>query len=584
MMMLHKPLIHCVNTVLSDIDLFRWVRTRSRDNWKSILVLTASGLLTIFCTGISPFVIRQFVDRLARGEFSWVLAVSALVLAGATMVANTYQGYIWQTKMREGAKNLAAEVYAHLQTLPLSYFKENPTGTLMSKILSDTEIVGQVCIVYYPMLFLNLAQVIVSATVLFLLDWRLATAAVIFLPFSYLLLRQFNWRQRKGWEEERINYERVVESLREQIEGVWVIKGFDRLEFFNRLFRQNIERWFSSLKRVILYSQLAKGIVSHLVGLLGIGFLVFGGIAAFRGWTSVGTVIAFFWYVGNLYAPIEGLVDWNNARQQMIPMGKRVLELLKVKPEEQRKGLPMPPNPTITLENVHASYDDHEVLHDVSATLEYGKMTAVVGESGSGKSTLVSLLLGFMRPTQGKILINGISLENYDSSALRNSVAFATADAFLFNFSIRDNIALGGEYSQNEVETAAKLAGIHDFIIGLPKGYDTIVGERGTKLSDGQRQRLALARAIIRRPKILILDEATSGVDSKTEAQIYESLRELKINLVVVAHRLSTIYMADWIIVLENGKIVCEGRHSELLTQCPVYRAIFERQLIEEQI
>lgn len=499
------------------------------------------------------------------------------------MVANTYQGYIWQTKMRKGAKDLAVEVYAHLQTLPLSYFKGNPTGTLMSKILSDTEILGQVCIVYYPMLFLNLVQIIVSVAVLFLLDWRLATAAVIFLPFSYLLLRQFNWRQRKGWEEERINYERVVESLREQIEGIVIIKGFERLEFFDHLFRQNIERWFFSLKRVILYSQLAKGIVSHLVGLLGVGFLVFGGVAAFRGWTSVGTVIAFFWYVGNLYAPIEGLVDWNNARQQVIPMGRRVLELLKVKPEERRIGLPIPPKPTLILEDIYAGYGEHEVLQGVTATLEYGKMTAIVGESGSGKSTIVSLILGFMRPTQGKILINDVPLESYDSSALRKSIAFVTADAFLFNLSIRDNITLGEEYSQIEVEAAAKLAAIHDFIVGLPKGYDTIVGERGTKLSDGQRQRIALARAIIRRPQILILDEATSGVDSKTEAEIYERLRTLKINLVVVAHRLSTIYMADRILVLDKGRIVCEGTHSHLLEQCPVYRAIFEKQLIEGQ-
>ena len=499
------------------------------------------------------------------------------------MVANTCQGYVWQTKMREGAKNLVMEVYTHLLTLPLSYFKENPTGTLMSKILSDTEIFGQATVVYYPMLFLNLIQVIVSATVLFLLDWRLAAAATVFLPVSYLLLQRFNWRQRRGWEEERKNYENVVESLREQIEGVLIIKGFDCFKFFQSFFRKNVENWFSSLKYVILYSQLTKGIISHLTGLLGVGFLVFGGIIAFRGWTSIGTVIAFFWYLGNLYAPIEGLVDWNNARQQMVPMGKRVLELLKIKPEERQTGLCIPQNPTIVLENIYAGYGEHEVLHGVTTILEYGKMTAIVGESGSGKSTVVSLILGFIRPTCGTILINNVPLEKYDSSALRKSIAFVTADAFLFNFSIKDNITLGQAYPQDEVEAAAKLAGIHDFIIGLPKGYDTVVGERGTKLSDGQRQRIAIARAIIRQPKILILDEATSGVDSKTEAEIYERLRALKINLIVVAHRLSTIYMADKIVVLDGGKIICEGTHPYLLEQCPVYRAIFEKQLVESQ-
>ena len=453
----------------------------------------------------------------------------------------------------------------------------------MSKVLSDTNILGQTCVTYYPMLFLNIAQIGVSALVLFLLEWRLAAVAIAFLPVLYSLLRQFNWRQRKGWERERKNYEVVVESLREQIEGISIIKGFDALSFFKSLFERNVETWFSSLKRIFLYMQLSKGILFYSVQLLAVGFLVFGAFAAFRKWTSIGTVIAFFWYLQNLYAPLEGLVDWNNARQQAIPMGKRVLELLKTKPEERRKGLPVPRNPTLVLEEIHASYGKQEVLKGITTVLEYGKMNAIVGESGSGKSTLVALILGFVHPTRGRILINDLPMEKFDTSDLRNSIAFVTADAFLFNTSIKDNITLGEKYPQYEIEAAAKVAGIHDFITGLPQGYNTVVGERGTKLSDGQRQRIALARAIIRKPKILILDEATSGVDSKTEAQIYERLRALKTNLIVVAHRLSTIYMADRIIVLEDGKIVGEGRHSELLEQCPVYRAIFEKQLIEER-
>jgi len=581
--MLRKSSRRCASTALSDIDVLRWVRSRAHKNWKTASILIAVGFFSTLCAGISPFVIRQLVDYITRGQFPWSLALAAFILAGITMITSTCEQYIWQIKMREGAKNLALEVYAHVQTLPLSYFRENPTGGLMSKILSDTEVVGQVSVVYYPMLFLNLLQLVVSATVLFALEWRLAIAATALLLPAYFLLREFNWRLRKGWEEERVNYERVVERLREQIEGILVIKAFDRLQFFTDLFRQHIERWFSSLKHVLLYSQLARGVLSHLVSFLSVGFLVFGGVAAIKGWTSIGTVIAFFWYLGNLYAPIEGLVDWNNARQQLMPMGKRVLELLRLEPEKQQLGLPIPDDPTIILENVSAGYDGREVLHGVTAKFEYGKMTAIVGESGSGKSTLVSLVLGIMQPIHGKILINGLPLEVFDKSALRRGISFVSADAFLFNFSIRDNITLGGEYSQDEIEAAAKIAGIHDFIARLPNGYNTVVGERGTKLSDGERQRIALARAIIRKPKIIILDEATSGVDSKTEAQIYEKLRELKINLIVVAHRLSTIYMADLIIVLDNGKIVCEGKHSELLVRCPVYRTIFEKQLIKER-
>lgn len=337
------------------------------------------------------------------------------------------------------------------------------------------------------------------------------------------------------------------------------------------------------MRRVLLYVQISRGVLTHLTGVLAISFLILGGLGAFYGWISIGAAIAFFWYVGNLYGPIEGLVDWNNMRQQIIPMGKRVLGLLNIEPDEEREGLPLPSSPTITLSNVYAGYDGKQILHSVTIELEYGKMNAIVGESGSGKSTLVSLLLGFNHPRQGEILINGVSLEEYGTQELRQGIAFATSEAFLFNLSIRDNIALGGEYTDEEVAEAAKMAEIHDFIAGLPEGYSTIVGERGIKLSDGQRQRIALARALIRRPKLLILDEATSGVDSKTEAQIYERLRKLDSNLIVIAHRLSTIYMADRITVLEEGRIVGEGTHSELLGRCPVYRSIFEKQLVESK-
>lgn len=569
--------------VLSNIEIIRWVRVQARRHPKTIFSLCFIGFLAMIPSALNSFVIQRFIDRLTKGVFPLPLALLAIALTIMAMALNTYQEYIWQVKMKEGSKNLAGEVYAHLQTLPLSYFKSTSTGELMSKTLNDTDILGQSCVTYYPMLLLNLIQLLVSGAVLFSLEWRLALLAFAFLPLSYFLILQFNWRQREGWERERKNYARNVESLREKIEGISVIKGYHQEDFFKTFFVQDLNRWFKSLRQVLLYVRLSRGVVTHLTGVLATSLLIFGGLGAFYGWTSMGVVIAFFWYVGNLYSPIEGLVDWNNTRQQIIPMGKRVLGLLSVESDLEREGLPLPPCPTIALAKVSAGYDGNEILHSITTKLEYGRMNAIVGESGSGKSTLVTLLLGFNRPMQGELLISGVPLKEYGTRQLREGIAFATSASFLFNLSIRDNITLGGKYPEEEVLGATKKVEIHEFITGMPEGYNTVVGERGVRLSEGERQRIALARALIRRPQILILDEATSGIDSKTEAKIYESLRGQDLNLIVIAHRLSTIYRADWIAVLAERRIVGEGTHSELLQECPVYRAIFEKQLVESE-
>jgi ABC-type multidrug transport system fused ATPase/permease subunit len=535
----------------------------------------------MFPLALNPFLIKQFIDNLTQGVFSLLLGIGVIGLAITNLVLNTYNSYVVQVKQREGARDLASEVYTHLQSLPLSFFKANSTGELMSKTLGDTYILGQQCVLYYPMLFINLLALLVSGAVLFLLEWRLAFIALAFFPVCYLLVRQFNWRQRQAWEKEREGYAKTVESLREKIEGVAIIKGYHQEELFKQFFSKDLNRWFGSLQWALLYERLSAGVLTYLPAVLGISLLVLGAFGAFSGWTSLGAVIAFFWYLNNLYDPIAGLVDWNNAKQQIIPMGKRVLTLLAVKPEEERQGLPLPSSPTIVLSNIFAGYDGKDVLHSINLELRYGRMTAIVGQSGSGKSSLASLLLGFICPTQGDILINGLHFTEYETRELRKGTAFATSEAFLFNLSIRDNISLGRDFQKAEIIWAAKMAEIHNFITGLPQGYETVVGERGIKLSNGERQRIALARALIRHPKILILDEATSGVDSKTEARIYGNLRGLHTNLIVIAHRLSTIYMADRIIVLEGGRIVGEGTHAELLDRCSVYRALFEKQLIE---
>lgn len=566
----------------SNTDALNFVRDESKKHIKSLIHVSIVAFAAIIPPAINSFMIQHFINDLSHGAFSINFALLVLTLVFVSAIFNTYQSYLWQLKMNEGAKNLASEVYEHVQSLPMSYFRANSTGAIMAKVLEDTDITGQVLAMYYPMLFVNISQIAISAVVLLLLNWELAVISFLSFPLSYLFVRNLNMKQREAWEKERIANSKKVESVREKIDGISIIKIYNRGEFFKRIFSLELNKWFEFLKNAVFYGQISKGVLQNFASILSVIVLIIGAFLATRNLTSIGSVIAFFWYIGNLYAPIEGLADWNNARQQIIPMGKRILSILSLKPERERDGLDISDHPTIEFSEVCAGYNEEEILHTISLRFEGSKMNAIVGESGSGKSTLALLLIGFNHPISGKILIDGKDMESYSTRSLKDSISFTDSQAFLFNLSIRDNITLGKEFDEDEIVQSAQIAGIHDFIMTLPKQYDTIIEENGQNLSEGQRQRIALARAIIRHPKILILDEATSGVDSKTEAGIYEKLREMHMTLIVIAHRLSTIYMADNIYVIENGKIVCHGTHSALLEKCAVYKKTFEKQLIHE--
>ncbi len=567
---------------IRDADVVRFIRTRAARQWRMLLALSVLSFAGIGLGALSPLLIQRLVDGLGVGTFQLQLAVGLLLVVIAAKILETGLRYYFEVSYNRAAQSFMTELYSHLQTVPLAEIKKRTTGEYQSRILDHSQYLGKGIVVLYPMLVINFVQASVTATVLFVLEWRLALLTVGILPVSFVCTRWLNWRHRMAWDAEREGWETAVESLREKIDGLRIIKAFDRSSFFTRLFEQDVNRWFNSVRRTVVYGQLTKATLSRGAEVLAIVLLIVGAGFALRGWTSVGSVIAFFWYVGNLYGPLQGLVEWNNSKQQIIPVGRRLLSLLALPSEDERRGLPLSGSPGIALHNVSARYDTKEVVSGVTLDLAAGKMTAIAGESGSGKSTLVSLLLGFNQPTQGEIRIDDRPLQEYGTRELREGIAFSSSEAFLFNVTVRDNIALGGKYTEEEIVEAAKVAGIHEFIAALPKGYDTVVGERAATRSDGERQRIALARAVIRHPKILILDEATSGVDSKIEAQIYERLRDLGATLIVVAHRLSTIHMAERIYLLEGGSVVCEGTHGELLARCPAYRALFEKQLVHE--
>jgi len=311
--------------------------------------------------------------------------------------------------------------------------------------------------------------------------------------------------------------------------------------------------------------------------------LGFGGYLIIKGQLTLGTLIGFYSYLGWLYTPIRTLSSFYVSLQKSAQILERIESIYDLPEENEKQGSFRMDEKVedITYENVSFFYDEQTpVLSGIDLRIEGNKSVAVVGPSGSGKSTLLSLLPRFYDPQIGSIRINGKDIRDYILSELRKNVIVVKQNDFLFNMSIRDNIVLDDDFTEEEFEEAVKIACVDKFMGELEDGYETIVGERGSKLSDGQRQRVAIARAIIRKPKVLILDEATSGVDSQTEEEIFKNLLKLDMTVIIVSHRLSTIRKAKRVLVLDRGKIIADGTHEELLKMCPRYRNIIEAQLV----
>lgn len=307
--------------------------------------------------------------------------------------------------------------------------------------------------------------------------------------------------------------------------------------------------------------------------------LSWGGYLLIRGEITLGTLIGFYSFMNWIYEPINEITDLFVSAKKTAPVYERLKKVYEMK-EEKCGRMPLPLFESVSLVDVRFSYSDKEVLKGVDLSLHRGESVAIVGLSGSRKSTLVSLLPRYYDAKSGRILVNENDIKEYLLKDLRREIVVVHQNDFIFNTTLKENITLGESFSEEEFERAVAVACVDKFVGDLEKGYDTVVGECGSKLSDGQRQRVAIARAVIRKPEVLILDEATSGVDSKTEEEIFEGLKELGMTVVIVSHRLSTIRKAEKIVVLDEGRVIDQRTHEELLERCDKYRQIIKAQLV----
>ncbi|GAB4328158.1 MAG: ABC transporter ATP-binding protein [Flammeovirgaceae bacterium] len=485
--------------------------------------------------------------------------------------------------------DLKAEIYAHYQTLPLSFYRRNNTGDLMARISED---VGQVRMYLGPAIMYGLnLSVSVILTVIYMLavDVKLTIYALLPLPVLSLTIYYVSTLMNKRSEEIQKSLSNLSTFVQESFAGIRVLKSFVRekesIEECKKL-SDDYRNKSMSLARVesLFYPSMLM-----LIGLSTILTVVVGGIEVMNGHISVGNIAEFIIYVNMLTWPVTSLGWITSIIQQAEASQKRINEFLNTKSEIVSGKLTRKIEGAIRFDKVSLTYPDSGIkaINKISFEVKQGQSLAILGSTGSGKSTIANLICRMYDCSEGKVLIDGFPIQDYDLSHLRNQIGYVPQDVFLFSDTIRNNIAFGiAHHTEDEVKMAARDADLLQNIESFPQKFETMVGERGITLSGGQKQRVSIARAIVRKPTILILDDCLSAVDTKTENVILNSLKEIMKNrtTIIISHRVSSAKLADKIIVLEEGHIVESGTHEELLQKNGFYKELYETQLKREEV
>ena len=532
-----------------------------------------------------PQILRTMTRTVFAGEPSDIL--KALLPIGLAMLFMyiiqwlckyyvSYQGHMMGANME---RDMRQQLFDHYEKLSFSYYDQNNSGQMMSKLVSDLFDISEMAHHGPENLFISLIKIIGSFVFLFLINWRLAVPLLALVFFMVLFSYSQNRRMQATFMDNRQKIGEINSNLQDTLAGIRVVQSFANEEIEREKFGRSNENFLRS--KDANYRCMGSFMSGNLFfqGLMYLVTLVFGGWLIARGQMEVADLAMYALYIGIFISPIQILVELTEMMQKGLSGFRRFLAVVETEPDivdapdakplENVKG-------TVEYDKVsfHYSDDDTLVLSNVSFQIEAGKSVALVGPSGSGKTTICSLLPRFYDVTGGSVRIDGQDIRALTLESLRNQIGLVQQDVYLFCGTIRENIAYGKPgASMEEIEDAARKANIHDFIMSLPDGYDSFVGERGTRLSGGQKQRISIARVFLKNPPILILDEATSALDNESERWIQHSLEELAKNrtTITIAHRLSTIRNADEILVVADTGIVERGTHEELLAMNGIY-------------
>ncbi|MFW6151567.1 MAG: ABC transporter ATP-binding protein [Verrucomicrobiota bacterium] len=550
--------------------------------------LVAGGLCGVICgasmVGFLPVINRLFpqVFNYETGGIPQVFMFISLIVGLAFLMgfAQYFSDYFIRWVGHRVVMNLRIKVFSHLQNLSVAYFDKNKTGEMISRTINDSTLLESAVSRVATDLFRQ--PVIAVGTVIFLLflSWEMAVIGLVLLPLCMAPVLLYGRKVRKSAREAQERLADIVSIMQESISGVRVVKAFRMEKRELDRFGDQCRSFFDRMMRVVRSKAIIEPIIV-LISAVGVALTLGYAYTVRVEWNEFMTFVA---GLVMLYDPVKRLSKLRLNIDHSAAAADRIFEILDTENAVREKHGAIklvPPVDSVELEAVNFAYKDTPVLRDINLTVRSGQRVALVGCSGSGKTTLVNLIPRFFDPTSGRILINGTDIRDVTLSSLRGLSGLVTQETFLFNDTVANNIGYGKPgASREKIEEAARQAYAHDFVKELPEGYETVIGERGTRLSGGQRQRLAIARAILNDPPILILDEATSALDTESERLVQAALDDLMEGRTVlaIAHRLSTIMHCHRIYVMESGRIVEEGTHSDLLFLGGVYRRLYDLQ------
>lgn len=568
--------------------------------YKMLLFLTiVIGILKFAIPLFLPWLLQIIIDDILLNDgmtteektkqlFTWI-GIALVLFFVIRPPIEYYRQYFAQNLSNNILFDIRKELYGHLQKLSLKYYANTRAGEVISRVINDVEQTKNFVMTGLMNLWLDLATILIVIAVMFAMDVKLTLVSLIALPFYAFSVKYFFGRLRSLTKERSQALAGVQSYLHERVAGMSIIKSFTLEKHEQKIFDETNGEFLNKALDHSRWNAKSFAVVNTITDMAPLIVIGYAGYQYLNGALSIGVLVAFYAYIERLYGPLRRLVSSSTTLTQSIASMDRMFELMDEKYEVQNKpdAMVLPAaKGKLQFDRVTFKYDKggNTILNEVDFTIEPGQTVAFVGMSGGGKSTIVSLIPRFYDVTEGSVKIDDQNVKDVTIDSLRSQIGIVLQDNILFSDSVKQNILMGNPHATDEeIVAAAKAANAHDFIMGLPEGYDTKVGERGVKLSGGQKQRVAIARVFLKNPPILVLDEATSALDLESEALIQDSLDRLahERTTIIIAHRLSTITHADNIFVIDHGEVVESGTHQRLMEQQGAYYNLFQVQKLD---